>query len=127
MVAQRQDAARLSELTADPIRPLDAKQARAVSAALKDWGRSHSAVQHLLSEGSAPRDFVVSALSLSPFLFDTAGAAPGLLAEAIDGDLRAILREVVAEARAAWQAATEAELMTQLRQLKRRAAFVIAL
>jgi glutamate-ammonia-ligase adenylyltransferase len=114
-------------LLRNPLRPLSQKDARAVLADLRDWGRREPPLARLAAEQSPMRDFIVAALSLSPFLRDIARLLPSLLVEAVERDIRECLAETVASARAAWQLTTEAEVMTALRRAKRRAAFLIAL
>lgn len=119
--------ARLADLTINPIRALSAQEAKSVAADLRDWGKAEPPIARLLAGDSVVKDFAAAALTLSPFLRDVARISPSLLAEALDGDLRASLRATIDGARKSWTAATETELMALLRQAKRRAAFAIAL
>jgi glutamate-ammonia-ligase adenylyltransferase len=119
--------ARLADLTANPIRMLGRAEAKAVAADLKDWGKHEPAIARRFADNPVVKDFVTAAFTLSPFLHDIARISPALLAEALEGDLRALLGETVDGARSAWSVDTETELMTHLRRAKRRAAFLIAL
>lgn len=120
-------AARLTDLQANPIKPLSQQRAKAVLADLRDWSKTEAAIAALVGGTSVTRDFVIAAFSLSPFLLDVARISPGLLVEAIQGDLRKMLLDTISQARGEWMLATEIELMTMLRIAKRRAAFFIAL
>ena len=97
--ADRQTAARLSELAQNPIRALSARDAKQVTSHLKDWIKAVPGLAASLAEGSVARDFIISAFTLSPFLRDIANISPALLAEAldllVDGASR-ILRELSA-------------------------------
>jgi glutamate-ammonia-ligase adenylyltransferase len=120
-------AASLARLEENPIRPFSQQEAKSVLADLRDWAKSEAAIAVMMAGSPPMKDFVVAALSLSPFLRDTARIAPSLLSEALEGDLHKILGDIVASARAAWTLETESELMSVLRKAKRRAAFLIAL
>jgi glutamate-ammonia-ligase adenylyltransferase len=119
--------ARLADLERTPIRPLDAAVSKAVTAELKDWAKAESALGPALAAHPQARDFIVAALTLSPFLRDTARIVPSLLVKALEGDLRAMLAATIDQARQDWRLASEAKLMVALRHAKRRAAFLIAL
>ena len=120
-------AARLADLAENPIRVLSQRDAKAVIADLKDWGKSEPSIAGLVGSDFVARDFIIAALTLSPFLRDIIRISPSLLAEAIEGDLRVMLRETIVSARGSFALSVEAELMTALRKAKRRAAFLIAL
>lgn len=124
-------ATRLSDLSASPIRPLSQTEARSVLSDLKDWSRDHSAIAGLLGTEGPLRDFVVAALSLSPYLRDTARVDPRLLALALEEPILPAIEAAIARARTAWQPeggeVTEAALMTRLRVAKREVAFLTAL
>jgi glutamate-ammonia-ligase adenylyltransferase len=120
-------AASLARLEENPIRPFSQQEAKSVLADLRDWAKSEAAIAAMMAGSPPTKDFVVAALSLSPFLRDTARIAPSLLSEALEGELDKILGDIVASARAAWRLETESELMSVLRKAKRRAAFLIAL
>ncbi|MBL0371097.1 bifunctional [glutamine synthetase] adenylyltransferase/[glutamine synthetase]-adenylyl-L-tyrosine phosphorylase [Rhizobium sp. KVB221] len=120
-------AAQLSSLPVNPLRPLSQQEAKSVIADLKDWAKGEPAIASLLAGETPDREFVIAALSLSPFLRDIARVDPSLLAVALTTDLRSALRQTVEAVRHTWRDCTEAELMTALRKAKRRAAFLIAL
>jgi glutamate-ammonia-ligase adenylyltransferase len=119
--------ARLHDLKHNPLKPFSQQDIKSVLADLKDWAKSEQAVAEMLSEESERKQFLIAALTLSPFLRDAVRVDPTLLAVALTSDLRAALRETVDTARLAWRGAIEAELMTALRKAKRRAAFLIAI
>src|SRR5690606_11134331 len=111
--------------------PLSQTEAKSVLSDLKDWGRDHAAVARLLGEEGPLKDFIVAALSLSPYLRDTARIDPGLLARALEEPILPAIEAAIGRARAAWRAeegeVAEAVLMTRLRVAKREVAFLTAL
>ncbi|MDO9417999.1 bifunctional [glutamine synthetase] adenylyltransferase/[glutamine synthetase]-adenylyl-L-tyrosine phosphorylase [Pararhizobium sp.] len=125
--------ARLADLTQAVIKPLSQADAKSVTADLKDMGRSHPVIADLLATDSPVRDFVVAALSLSPYLRDTAVTHPELLAIAITEPLVPQLEASIARARDCWKPDDEgsepgeAQVMTRLRAAKREISFLTAL
>ncbi len=123
---------RLSDIEAGAIRPLNQTEVKSVLSDLKDIARSQPDIADLLAGEGALKDFIVAALSLSPYLRDTARVSPELLSSAIGGPLLPQLRQAIAEARGAWdpalhENASEAAVMARLRQAKRRLSFLTAL
>jgi glutamate-ammonia-ligase adenylyltransferase len=125
--ADRSQPARIGDLTRNPIKALNAAEAKSVIADLKDWGRAEPVIAVLLASHSPPRDFVIAAFSLSPFLRDIARIVPRLLAEVLDGDIRMLLRQTIDDVRQSWTVASETELMALLRKARRKIAFLVAL
>ena len=82
------ETVRLSEMETCPIRPLSQTEVKSVLSDLKDIARGQPDVAALLGTEGALKDFVVAALSLSPYLRDIARVSPDLLANAIGGPLR---------------------------------------
>ncbi len=121
----------LGAVRAGTIIALNRAESRAVLSDLKDMARQHEAIAAMLAGESALRDFVVAALSLSPYLRDTARLAPATLVKALTQPLRQTLRAVIAEAGKVWIGqdgpATEATVMAGLRMAKRDVAFMVAL
>ncbi len=123
---------RLSDIEAGAIRPLNQTEVKSVLSDLKDIARSQPDIADLLAGEGALKDFIVAALSLSPYLRDTARVSPELLSSAIGGPLLPQLRQAIAEARGAWdpalhENASEAAVMARLRQAKRKLSFLTAL
>jgi glutamate-ammonia-ligase adenylyltransferase len=118
---------RILDLADNPILPLSQQAVKSALADLKDWAKDEPDIAALLGSESAARDFVIAAMTLSPFLRDTARIGPALLADALTVDPAAEIETLIAETRDLWRGRTEADLMTALRQAKRRAAFLIAL
>src|SRR5690606_25772968 len=73
----------LKDVAADVIRPLNQSEAKAVAAVLKDIGKQEPAVGELMAGESALKQFLIAALTLSPYLRDTAAISPQLVATAI--------------------------------------------
>lgn len=126
------ETVRLSEMETCPIRPLSQTEVKSVLSDLKDIARGQPDVATLLGTEGPLKDFVVAALSLSPYLRDIARVSPELLANAIGGPLLPQLERVIAEVRRAWdpaihEDASEAAVMTRLRQAKRKLSFLTAL
>ncbi|MQB43719.1 bifunctional [glutamine synthetase] adenylyltransferase/[glutamine synthetase]-adenylyl-L-tyrosine phosphorylase [Rhizobium sp. ICMP 5592] len=116
------------------LRPLNQTELKAALADLKDIAKSEPAIAALLDGDSSLRDFIVAALTLSPYLRETANLDPALLVAAISKPLSPQIETLVAEARRAWlpgegdtSSPSESEVMSRLRIAKRRAAFLIAL
>jgi len=125
--AKARPEARLSGLSRNPVRSFSQQDAKAVLSDLRDWAKSEPAIADMLTSEGIPRQFIIAALTLSPFLRDTARIDPSLLAEALTADLRSALQDIIDRARQAWRGMSEAELMTALRRAKRWAAFMIAI
>jgi glutamate-ammonia-ligase adenylyltransferase len=127
------ETTRLADLETCPIRPMSQTDAKSVLSELKDWSRDHEAIAALLTGESALRDFVVAALSLSPYLRDTVRVDPGLLARALGRPILPAIWESIGAARAAWDPdgnggdTSEAGIMARLRIAKREVAFLTAM
>ncbi|PZM17066.1 bifunctional [glutamine synthetase] adenylyltransferase/[glutamine synthetase]-adenylyl-L-tyrosine phosphorylase [Rhizobium tubonense] len=124
---------RLASVQKGLLRPVNQTEAKSVLADLKDIGKSEPAVATLL-EGETPlREFVISVLTLSPYLRDMAKLDPTVLAAAIEQPLEPQIEQLVVAARHAWETLpgegqpSESEVMSRLRIIKRKAAFLIAL
>ncbi|MGV1835327.1 bifunctional [glutamine synthetase] adenylyltransferase/[glutamine synthetase]-adenylyl-L-tyrosine phosphorylase [Rhizobium rhizogenes] len=116
------------------LRPLNQTELKAALADLKDIAKSEPAIAALLDGDSSLRDFIIAALTLSPYLRETANLDPALLVAAISKPLSPQIEVLVTEARRAWlpgegdtSSPSESEVMSRLRIAKRRAAFLIAL
>ena len=123
---------RLDMVTPDVIRQLTQAEAKAALSVLKDAAKLEPAVVELLAEDGPLKSFLVSALSLSPFLSETAARSPALLTTAIHEPLEPRLRQIVGRARDCWrpndgQIPSENEVMTALRVAKRELSFLVAL
>jgi glutamate-ammonia-ligase adenylyltransferase len=123
---------RLDAVAADVIRPLNQAEAKVALAVLKDIGKSEPAVADTIREQGPLRDFLVAALSLSPYLREAASVSPRFLADAISRPIEPWLSELVEKARNVWRPVdgkipSEAEVMTALRAAKRAFAFLVAL
>ncbi|MDJ1632923.1 bifunctional [glutamine synthetase] adenylyltransferase/[glutamine synthetase]-adenylyl-L-tyrosine phosphorylase [Rhizobium rhizogenes] len=116
------------------LRPLNQTELKAALADLKDIAKSEPAIAALLDGDSSLRDFIIAALTLSPYLRETANLDPALLVAGISKPLSPQIEVLVTEARRAWlpgegdtSSPSESEVMSRLRIAKRRAAFLIAL
>ena len=129
----KQAARRLVDVSDGVIRPFNQTELKAATATLKDLARQEPVIAELMAGETALRTFIANALTLSPYLRDIANLKPALMAEAISQPLEPLLATAVAEARAAWVPSadgivpTEAEVMTRLRNAKRRVSFLTAL
>ncbi|CAN7187099.1 bifunctional [glutamine synthetase] adenylyltransferase/[glutamine synthetase]-adenylyl-L-tyrosine phosphorylase [Rhizobium sp. LjRoot98] len=127
------DMRRLSDIGTCALRPMSQTDAKSVLSSLKDIAKSHPQIADLLAAETPLKDFIVAALSLSPYLRDTAVSHPQVLVQALAGPLIPYLETCIQTARDAWKGADagksvpDAEIMTRLRQAKRDIAFAIAL
>ncbi|MDX3927422.1 MAG: bifunctional [glutamine synthetase] adenylyltransferase/[glutamine synthetase]-adenylyl-L-tyrosine phosphorylase [Shinella sp.] len=127
------ETTRLADLETCPIRPMSQTDAKSVLSDLKDWSKDHPAIAALVASESPAKDFIVSALSLSPYLRDTVRIDPALLAGALTEPLLPGIWDAIARARSAWNPAandgdgSEAGVMARLRLAKREVAFLTAL
>ncbi|MBB4568275.1 bifunctional [glutamine synthetase] adenylyltransferase/[glutamine synthetase]-adenylyl-L-tyrosine phosphorylase [Rhizobium leucaenae] len=124
----------LQDVPPGRLRPLNQTELKATLADLKDIAASEPAIAALLGSDGPLRDFIVAALTLSPYLRETANLDPALLVAAISKSLSSQIELLVAAARRAWLPAqdgapspAESEVMSRLRIAKRRASFLIAL
>ena len=111
---------RLADISPRALKPFSQQELKSVLSDLKDWAKAEPRIAALNGAGGPLRDFVVAALTLSPHLRDTARLMPSLLASALEDDFRKLLDQYIGEARASWQGAAEAEVMSALRRAKRR-------
>ncbi|MFD1746522.1 bifunctional [glutamine synthetase] adenylyltransferase/[glutamine synthetase]-adenylyl-L-tyrosine phosphorylase [Rhizobium helianthi] len=130
MVAEQFES--LADLRANPLRPFNQTEAKAAQAALKEIGQQEPLVAEALKEASPLKDFLVAALSLSPFLKESLTIQPSLLAKALREPLETLLERAVTTARQSWQPGetatpSEAEVMAALRLAKREVSVLLAL
>ncbi len=124
---------RLRAVAPDVIRPLNQTELKAAVSALKEIGRQEPAIAALMAEETPLKSFVTAAISLSPYLRETATLKPALLASAVSEPLEPLLEGLVADARNAWRGngdgatPSEAEVMSRLRIAKRKLSFLVAL
>lgn len=127
------DVTSLKTIDKHPLRPFSQADAKSVLSDLRDMGKREPVIAALVAGESVLREFTISALSLSPYLREAANRDPALLVMALEEPLEQSLCRIVGEAREAWKPSadgrlpTEAEVMTRLRQAKRRLAFLVAL
>ncbi len=123
---------RLDLVEMDVIRPRSQAEARSAWAVVKDAARQDEALAEVIAEDGALKAFLISALSLSPYLLETATIYPHLLTMAAIGPIEQKLQEMIDATRCAWRPVdgvtpSEAEVMTQLRRMKRSVSFLVAL
>ncbi len=115
------------------LKPLSKTELKLAQADLQKIGKSEPAVAAMLKTESPLREFVTAALTLSPYLRDTANIDPAILALAISEPLEPQLEALIAEARDCWKPLSdgavpgESDVMSRLRVIKRRVAFLVAL
>ncbi len=123
----------LDQIQPGVIRAFTQTELKSVLSNLKDIGRNEPAVADLLASERPLKDFVAQALTLSPYLRDSAVADEGLLTLAISRPIDETLSALVKDARGSWRPddggsyPSEAEVMTRLRTAKRRLSFIAAL
>ncbi len=123
----------LVEVAGGLLKPLNKSELKLAQADLQRIGKSEPAVAEMLKGESALRDFITAALTVSPYLRDIANIDTTILATAISEPLEPSIEAMIAEARACWKPGaggelpSEAEVMSRLRIVKRRVAFLIAL
>jgi glutamate-ammonia-ligase adenylyltransferase len=122
-----QRGGRLTDIVPAALKPVSQQELKSVLSDLKDWAKTEPRIAALHEAGGPLKDFLVAAFTLSPYLRDTARLMPSLLAVALEDDFRRLLERFVGEARACWQGASEAEVMSALRWAKRKTSFLIAL
>jgi [glutamine synthetase] adenylyltransferase / [glutamine synthetase]-adenylyl-L-tyrosine phosphorylase len=124
---------RLADVRAECVKPFNQSEAKVALSALKDMAAEQPAIAAMLAEGGPLKDFLVAALSLSPYLKEIAVLRPALLSAALADPLDELLEAALQRARLCWQATgdgavpSEAEVMTALRSAKREVSFVLAL
>ena len=127
-----QTSGTLADLTESPIRAPSQTAAKSVAADLKPLAADHPEIASLLAAEGAPRDFLLAALALSPYLRETALIDPESLALAVSVPAPYLVALTLEEARTCWRTAdgglaSETELMRDLRRAKRRIALTLAL
>ncbi|MBP1882889.1 bifunctional [glutamine synthetase] adenylyltransferase/[glutamine synthetase]-adenylyl-L-tyrosine phosphorylase [Sinorhizobium mexicanum] len=127
------DKRRLSDIEVVAIRPTSQADAKAALSVLKDVAKEHARIADLLASNMPLKEFVVSALALSPFLRDNTGSNPAILDDLLATPLSEFLKRRIEAARSAWRpepaaaALPDAEIMSRLRKAKREMAFAVAL
>lgn len=123
----------LDQVQPGVIRAFTQTELKSVLSTLKDIGRNEPAVADLLASERPLKDFIAQAVTLSPYLRDSAVADEGLLTLAISRPIDETLSALVKDARDSWRPddggsyPSEAEVMTRLRTAKRRLSFIAAL
>ncbi|MCM2291922.1 bifunctional [glutamine synthetase] adenylyltransferase/[glutamine synthetase]-adenylyl-L-tyrosine phosphorylase [Allorhizobium sp. BGMRC 0089] len=124
----------LSALENNPLQPLNKASEKAVLALLKAKAKDDASLADCLASDLPVKQFVVAALSLSPYLRDTVERDADVLVRALTRPLQSQLDVLVTSARNAWQAPegqditpSEAEVMRHLRRAKGELAFLVAL
>lgn len=123
----------LKDITEGLLRPLNQTELKAALVDLQEIGRSEPVVADMLKAEGPLRDFVAAALTLSPYLREIANLDPAILASAISDPLEPQIEALIAEARDCWKpdsegsAPGEGQVMSRLRIIKRRVAFLTAL
>ncbi len=123
----------LKDVTEGLLRPLNQTELKSALADLQDIGKSEPAVAEMLKAEGALRDFIAAVLTLSPYLREIANLDPAILASAISDPLEPQIEALIAEARDCWKpdgegsAPGESQVMSRLRIVKRRVAFLVAL
>jgi glutamate-ammonia-ligase adenylyltransferase len=122
----------LKEVADGLLKPLSKAELKLVLGDLQKAGDGEQAVTEMLKMEGALRDFVTAALTLSPYLRDIANVDPAILAVAITEPLEPQIEALIAEARDAWMprdgvSPSETQVMSRLRVIKRKVAFLVAL
>lgn len=121
-----------SEMVRNSEMPISAPSPAARDRALADLREATESLPEFvafLDTQSAARELLLSALALSPYLFDIATCHPDCAWRALTSEPEELLEQLVDEARAAWKdsADGEAGFMKRMRCLKRMVAFSLAL
>jgi glutamate-ammonia-ligase adenylyltransferase len=106
----------IADLTRSPIRAPSQAAAKSVAADLKPLAADHPEIAAILGSAGAPRDFLLAALALSPYLRETALIDPRSLALALSLPAPYLVATTIEEARLSWKNAEgapvgESELM----------------
>ncbi|QWW68859.1 bifunctional [glutamine synthetase] adenylyltransferase/[glutamine synthetase]-adenylyl-L-tyrosine phosphorylase [Rhizobium sp. WYJ-E13] len=123
----------LKDVAEGLLRPLNQTELKAAIVDLQDIGKSEPVVADMLKAEGALRDFIAAVLTLSPYLREIANLDPAILASAISDPLEPQIDALIAEARDCWKPDSEGnvpgegQVMTRLRIVKRRVAFLVAL
>ncbi|MBP2446718.1 bifunctional [glutamine synthetase] adenylyltransferase/[glutamine synthetase]-adenylyl-L-tyrosine phosphorylase [Rhizobium leguminosarum] len=123
----------LKDVAEGLLRPLSQTELKLAMADLQEAGRQEPSVAAMLKTESPLRDFIAAALTLSPYLREIANLDPAVLAGAITQPLEPQIEALVADARHCWRAngeetpPAESVVMSRLRVIKRKVAFLVAL
>ncbi len=123
----------LKDVTEGLLRPLNQTELKAALVDLQEIGRSEPVVADMLKAEGPLRDFVAAVLTLSPYLREIANLDTAIVASAISDPLEPQIEALIAEARDCWKpdsegsAPGEGQVMSRLRIIKRRVAFLTAL
>ncbi|MDR6666652.1 bifunctional [glutamine synthetase] adenylyltransferase/[glutamine synthetase]-adenylyl-L-tyrosine phosphorylase [Rhizobium sp. 1399] len=123
----------LKDVAEGLLRPLSQAELKSALADLQDIGKSEPVVAEMLKAEGSLRDFIAAVLTLSPYLREIANLDPAILASAISDPLEPQIEALIAEARDCWKPDSEgsvpgeSQVMSRLRIVKRRVAFLVAL
>ncbi|MGM4908882.1 bifunctional [glutamine synthetase] adenylyltransferase/[glutamine synthetase]-adenylyl-L-tyrosine phosphorylase [Rhizobium sp. 768_B6_N1_8] len=123
----------LKDVAEGLLRPLSQAELKSALADLQDIGKSEPVVAEMLKAEGSLRDFIAAVLTLSPYLREIANLDPAILASAISDPLEPQIEALIAEARDCWKpdgegsTPGESQVMSRLRIVKRRVAFLVAL
>ncbi len=123
----------LKDVGAGLLKPLSKAELKLVLSGLQQIGTDEPAVAEMLKAEGALGEFVSAALTLSPYLRDVANVDSAILATAITMPLEPQIEALITEARDAWlpsgggTSPSETDVMSRLRIIKRRVAFLVAL
>ncbi|OWV76151.1 glutamine-synthetase adenylyltransferase [Rhizobium sp. R634] len=123
----------LKDVAEGLLRPLSQTELKLALADLQEAGKSEPSVAAMLKTEGPLRDFIAAVLTLSPYLREIVNLDPAVLAGAVSEPLEPQIEALVAEARGCWQpdgegtASTESAVMSRLRIIKRKVAFLVAL
>ncbi len=122
----------LKDAAGAALKPLNQSELKLAMTDLAEIGREQPAVAAMLKAGGPLCDFIAAAFTLSPYLRDAANIDNDILAAAISAPLEPQIEALIKEARDSWQAEedvfpAESVVMTRLRRIKRKVAFLVAL
>jgi len=123
----------LKDVAEGLLRPLNQTELKAALVDLQDIGRREPVIADMLKAEGALRDFIAAVLTLSPYLREIANLDPAILASAVGDPLEPQIEALISEARDCWKpdgegnAPGEGQVMTRLRIVKRKMAFLVAL
>lgn len=123
----------LKDVAEGLLRPLNQTELKAAIVDLQDIGKSEPVVAEMLKAEGPLRDFIAAVLTLSPYLREIANLDPAILASAITDPLEPQIEALIAEARDCWKPDSEgstpgeSQVMSRLRIVKRKVAFLVAL
>lgn len=123
----------LKDVAEGLLRPLSQTELKSALADLQDIGKSEPVVADMLKAEGPLRNFIAAVLTLSPYLREIANLDPAILASAISDPLEPQIEALISEARDCWKPDNEgstpgeSQVMTRLRIVKRRVAFLVAL